>query len=310
MDVKIKHKGLNSKPDFTTKIQRLKFQAENSDSGVILNPKLDVSSPKNKLSRPFYYLRIWLLMSKNAILVMRSQKLLFFIFLLGKFLRFIFFVSFLFFIVTGSKRLVGYDANQVIFFFITFVLVDTIAQFLFREVYRFRPLVVSGDFDLILIKPISPLFRVLLGGMDIIDLATIPPLILAVYYVGRALHPQPIFVFYYLLLVANALLIATSFHIAVLAFGVITLEINNTIMIYRDLTSMGRFPIDIYREPLRSVLTYVVPVGLMMTYPAKALMGVVSLKGVILSFALGLFVFFLSLRFWNFALRKYTSASS
>jgi len=40
------------------------------------------------------------------------------------------------------------------------------AQLLFRDVYRFRPKVVSGDFDLILVKPINPLFRVLLGGAD------------------------------------------------------------------------------------------------------------------------------------------------
>ena len=34
------------------------------------------------------------------------------------------------------------------FFYLSFSLVDTIAQLFFREVYRFRPLIVSGDFDL------------------------------------------------------------------------------------------------------------------------------------------------------------------
>ena len=55
------------------------------------------------------------------------------------------------------------------------MLIDVISQFLFREVYRFRPLVVSGEFDLVLVKPVSSLFRSLAGGADVIDLITIPP---------------------------------------------------------------------------------------------------------------------------------------
>ena len=217
------------------------------------------------IKRVFYYFRIWLMMTKNSFLIVLSQKTVLGIFLIGKILRFVFFVIFLFFIITGSKTLAGYNINQGIFFFVSYMLVDVISQFLYREVYRFRPLVVSGDFDLVLVKPTSSLFRVLAGGADIIDFITIPPLIFAVYFVGRMLAPSITEVFYYLILILNALVIATAFHIIVLSLGIITLEIDHTIMIYRDLTSLGRFPIDIYKEPLRSALLYILPIGVMMT---------------------------------------------
>ena len=113
-----------------------------------------------------------------------------------------------------------------------------------------------------------------------------------------------------MLLVLNGLLIATAFHIAVLALGIITLEIDHTIMIYRDLTNLGRFPIDIYKEPLKGILTYLIPIGIMISLPAKALMGLVSLPGVLWSLGLGVIALFLAIKFWNFALTKYTSASS
>ena len=87
-------------------------------------------------------------------------------------------------------------------------------------------------------------------------------------------------------------------------------ELGYGVMIYRDLTSLGRFPVDIYREPLRGFLTFLVPVGIMMTLPAKALMGLVNLQAVVLSFTLSFVLIFLSLKFWNFALTKYSSASS
>lgn len=262
------------------------------------------------MDRLFYYIKIWLMMSKNSFMAMLAQKKLFVLFLLGKLFRFGFFTAFLFFLVKGADSLAGYSINQTIFFFLTFNVVDISTQFLFREVYRFRGLIITGDLDLVLAKPMNALFRVLMGGADVVDLVTIPPLIAAVYYVGTLLSPTPSQVVFYALLVVNGFLIATAFHIAVLSLGIITLEIDHTIMIYRDLTNLGRLPIDIYRQPLRGVLTYLIPVGVMVTLPAKALMGLVTPTGILLSFVLGLAVVFASLKFWSFALRHYTSASS
>lgn len=249
-------------------------------------------------------------MSKNAFISMLSNRLGASVFLFGKILRFGFFIAFIVFLLKGTNTLAGYNLNQTLFFFLTFNLIDVITQFLYREVYRFRPLVVSGSFDLVLTKPINALFRSLMGGADILDFMTIPPLILAVYFLGRSLNPTSTQVLLYLFLVINGFLIATAFHIAVLSLGIITLEIDHTIMIYRDLTNLGRFPIDIYKEPLKGILTYLIPVGIMVTLPAKALMGTVSFWGVIVSFVLGIVALFVSLRFWNFALTKYSSASS
>ncbi|MCH7730634.1 ABC-2 family transporter protein [Patescibacteria group bacterium] len=256
------------------------------------------------------YLTIWWFMSKNSFLsyIMHRAGLLGLF--AGKILRFAFFFAFIFFLLGGTDTLAGYTFNQTIFFFLTFNLVDTISQFLYREVYRFRPLIVTGNFDLVLVKPVNALFRSLMGGADVIDLITIPPLIAAIVYVGVALDPTVIQTTLFILLVINGLIIATAFHIAVISLGIITLEIDHTIMIYRDLVNMGRLPVDIYRQPLQGALTYLIPVGIMITLPAKALMGLVSPVGVISGIALSGIAFFASLKFWNLALRRYTSASS
>jgi len=249
-------------------------------------------------------------MSKNAFISMLANRLGASVFMFGKLLRFGFFLVFIIFLLKGTNTLAGYNLNQTLFFFLTFNLIDVVTQFLYREVYRFRPLVVSGSFDLVLTKPVNALFRSLMGGADILDFMTIPPLILAIYFLGRSLNPTTVQVLLYLFLLINGLVIATAFHIADLSLGIITLEIDHTIMIYRDLTNLGRFPIDIYREPLKGLLTYLIPVGIMITLPAKALMGLVSPGGIVVSFVLGVVSLFLALRYWNFALTKYSSASS
>ena len=132
-----------------------------------------------------------------------GQKLALSVFLVGKVLRFVFFFGFLYFLLLGNSTLAGYTSNQIIFFFLTFNLIDVITQFLFREVYSFRPMIINGDFDLVLVKPISALFRVLMGGADVVDLITIPPLIFLTIYFGALLHPSVLNTMYYILLLAN-----------------------------------------------------------------------------------------------------------
>jgi ABC-2 type transport system permease protein len=257
-----------------------------------------------------YYSKIWWLLTRDSFSVVLGQRVALLFFLTGKVLRFIFFVGFLYFLILGTKSLAGYTSNQAVFFFLVFNVIDILAQFFFREVYRFRPKVVSGDFDLTLAKPANALFISLMGGADVIDFLTIPPLFIAVIYVASLLNPSVLDTLYFVLLLLNGLLIATAFHIAVLAMGIITLEIDHTIMIYRDLTSFGRFPVDIYKQPLQGILTYLVPVGVMITFPAKALMGLAGPVGIISAFLVGIIAMFAALRFWSYALTKYSSASS
>ena len=265
---------------------------------------------KTLVKRLGFYLKIWWMMSKNAFMMYFNQKSILAIFLAGKIFRFTFFIIFLYFLVSGSKGLAGYNTNQIIFFFLSFNVIDITSQFLFREVYRFRTLVVSGDLDLILTKPINPLFRILFGGADVIDLITIPPVVAATIYMGAKLGPSAVSVFLYILLIINSLLISTAFHILVVSMAIITLEIDHTVMIFRDLSRLGTVPIDVFKQPLRGFITYVVPIGIMLSFPAKAFLGLLDWNSVIVSFVFGITSIFMTLRFWNFAIKKYTSASS
>lgn len=266
---------------------------------------------KNRLYKVLYfYAKIWLLMAKNAMLSWLNKKESVIIFVFGKVVRYLFYFSFLYYLVTKTNGILGFAANQALFFTATYALVDTIGQFLFRSVYTFKQLIVSGDFDLVLLKPINPLFRSLAGGPDLMDLITIPPILLITIYFGSLLNPTLLNTAYYVLLVINALLVSMSIHIFVLSLGVIYLTVDHMIMIFRDFASMGRFPIDIYKQPLKGFLTFIVPVGLMFTIPSKALMGLIGPVGILSSLSFGVFFFLLSLRFWQFALKKYTSASS
>ncbi len=257
------------------------------------------------------HFRVWLKLTGYSFMTMLTTQFSFVLFLIGKILRFTLFFIFLYIVINKTKVLVGYNFTQIAFFVLTYNFIDTGVQLLFREVYRFRPQVVSGNFDLILVKPINPLLRSLAGGADVIDLFMEVPFLLGIIYLAGNLGAISVWnIIIYSLLVVNAFLIATAFHIAVLALGILTTEIDNTIMIYRDLTRMGSVPVDVYQEPLRGFITFVIPIGVMMTFPAKALMGLLSFWAIITSLLIGCLLILISLKFWGYALSRYSSASS
>lgn len=253
-------------------------------------------------------LKIFLLFSKYALKTTFQHPIGSLFFLLGKSVRFGMYFIFIIYLLNSTKLLAGYNITQTIIFFLTFNIVDTTAQLLFREVYRFRPLVVSGELDAVLIKPYHPFMRILVGGIDLLDLFTVfIYIILLVIFILQLPMLTFAHVVTFLILIGNALIIATGFHIIVLSLGILTTEVDHAVMIYRDITRIGAFPIDIYKEPLRSLFTFVLPVGIMASFPVKSLLGLLSVQFIVSSFVISLLFLWFSMFLWDRALKKYQS---
>lgn len=251
--------------------------------------------------------QIFWLFARNSMRTMTQGRVGIAIFTLGKVIRFAFLFFLLYFIFSKTRILKGYTLQQAALFYMVFNLVDTISQILFREVYRFRSLVASGSLDTILLKPYHPFLRILLGGVDVLDIILLIPYILITLFIASGSSPIGINILSFFLLFLNALWIATSFHIIVLAFGILTTEVDHTILIYRDITSLGRFPMSLYQEPIRSIFTFIIPVGIMTSFPAQMLIGTLSWDRFILSFVISSMLFVGAMWLWKFALKRYQS---
>lgn len=229
-------------------------------------------------------------------------------FTLGKFLRFFLFIGFLVLIHSQVNKVGGYSLDQMLIFFLVFNLLDSFGQIFFRGIYWFRNQVISGEFDFRLVKPASPLFQALTRQTDILDV----PLVfvtLGFLLIKMQAFPAVAWVPAGIMIVAS-LIIITAIHIIVAALGVMTTEVDHTIMIYRDISAMARLPVDIYTDSIRALLTFVIPVAVAFTFPAKALLGLLSFPTVIISFGSALVIFYLSLQLWHHAINQYSSASS
>ncbi len=233
-------------------------------------------------------------------------------YLLGKLTRIGFFLFFLFAIFKHTDALAGYSLQEVALFFLTFNIVDILAQLFFRGIYGVRSLIREGDFDYFLIQPTNVLFRVAFHTVDFLDVVTVFPVFAITLYllhqIGWKGHTNRLVLYAFLTL--NGLLIAFAIHIVVASLAVLTQELENTIWIYRDLMTLGRFPADIYDSPMRGILTFLIPVAVMVSFPAKAFLGKLSLPWLAQAFFMSMTSVTFSLLFWRFATRRYTSVSS
>lgn len=265
-----------------------------------------------KLTRITTYYKIWRIFATTALqetFVNRGAHVLFFT---GKAIRFSMSLLFLYLIKQNITTFAGYTASQMIVFFLTYQFVDVFSQVLFRGVYLFSNLIRTGDFDFLLCRPVSPLFCALVGKPDINDaLFLIPTTAVSIYIfstLGISVTLQTFLLYCVLLL--NSLLIALSLHILILVIGILTTQVDGVVWIYRDVSYLGRFPVTMYLQPLRFLLFFIVPIGIMTTIPTQILIGTQPTYSIFISCLVGVTSIVTSTWLWKQALMRYTSASS
>ena len=259
------------------------------------------------------YLRVWLKLTaqqfQSQVANARGAAILF---IFGKLFRLATALLLVYVVVGKAKLIAGYSLNEAIFLLMLFNLTQTISQLFLRGVYMFRQKVVDGTFDFYLLNPLSELFYSLFSFTDPLDIIITTPYIILTFWAwvnaGYAVTIAAILAL--ILIIILSTLIVIAWHIVIIAIGVKYLEVDNTVMLYRDLERMGAFPVAIYGRLGENILTYAFPFALMATIPARLVFGLFS-PWYLLSFALlALLQLKLALWFWHRSLLSYSSASS
>jgi ABC-2 type transport system permease protein len=113
-----------------------------------------------------------------------------------------------------------------------------------------------------------------------------------------------------LALLACAIMVLYSLWILVVAAAFWVVRLDNLSYLFDALFDFSRWPVTVFKGVFRVVFTFVIPLAVMTTYPAQALLGTLEVRTAALSVA-GSIAFALAARWvWLRAIRRYTSASS
>lgn len=170
----------------------------------------------------------------------------------------------------------------------------------------------TGNLDFLLLKPVNSQFMI---SSRFIDLGALTNVMLGFVLVGYswfhlayALTATNICV--YLLLILNGMAIYYAIMFMLMTISFWTIRGEGMIDVYFQSTNFARQPAEIYRGVLKLILTFVVPMLVIVNFPVKAIIRSLSGWLVLYGLAAGLLLLYASHKFWGFAVKNYRSASS
>ena len=170
----------------------------------------------------------------------------------------------------------------------------------------------QGTLDFTLLKPADAQFLVSTAKFEpwkVIDAAAAAAIFAYAFArLGRA--PAPSDLALSLGLLAAATLVLYSFWILVISAAFWVVRLDNLAYLFNSLFDFARWPVTIFKGVWRIVFTVIVPLALMTTYPALAMLGALGADTFAL-IVLGSVTFAaLARAIWRRAIAHYTSASS
>ena len=169
----------------------------------------------------------------------------------------------------------------------------------------------TGTFDYTLLRPISKQYYISFRQWSLWQFlhifVSIGVIIFAMRQIGIGFH------FFTILLFIVSLIISVGLYYSILLF------VNSVAFWYRgtylswivgDIMQTGRYPIEIYPGRLRLFLTWVFPIGFIVSVPAQVITQKAQPLMLVMGFGLMVIMFSIATVFFRISLRKYSGASS
>lgn len=207
----------------------------------------------------------------------------------------------------------GWGLGQMLVLLGVFYVVQGAVEVVLQPSFqRFMEHVRLGTLDFILLKPMSSQFAVSFRHFQLVQVFQVG-LGVAVAAVGVARLTGDLTVaegaaFAVTLACGLVLTYSLLLFLSTLSFWFVRVE--NLLELYWAFIDAARFPIDIYPVWLRLTMSTVVPVGLAVTVPAKAITGLLDAPTFALIVAATLVAVVVTRAFWHRGLRAYTGASA
>ncbi len=169
-----------------------------------------------------------------------------------------------------------------------------------------------GTLDFVLLKPADAQF--LVSTARFMPWRVVSLLASGLVF-GYAFHelgtlPEPRAVLTSLAVLASGVLVLYSIWILVIAVAFRAVRVDNLRYLFEAVFDAARWPASVFKGAVSFFFTFVIPLALMTTYPAQALLGTLSVERFVGSFAGALVFAAVARAIWSRSIATYTSAST
>jgi ABC-2 type transport system permease protein len=224
-----------------------------------------------------------------------------------------FYILIILVIYSNAKLVAGWNRGEAFVLASVVFLISAFCGAFFFSLYEVPNQVRLGTLDFVITRPVDSQFWVSLRRFNFDRLGSLVAAIGMLTY-GLATsglpHPGPGQWLAFAAAVVGAIGLYYSFIFLLMTMAIYFVRVDNLWVLGETTLEMARFPIDIYKPGLQTLLTFVLPLALLSTIPSRQL--VIGADWRMIVFTLGYAAAALAATrwFWNFSLRRYTSASS
>ena len=261
------------------------------------------------------YFEIYSIMLRNSLIREMSFKANFLLWLLVEVLWFCGQIVFFSIIFGNVDRIGDWSKWEVVLLVGTHQIVAQLFQaFFFMNVSNIPELVRTGKLDALLLLPVDSQFAVSTKqfGLDSIINAVLGATIVVVSLAQLHLVPGVIAVLLYLVALVFGVAIHYSIMLSLAAVSFWIVRAQGLVYGYFNFLQIARYPDVIFPRAFRFIFGWIIPVIIVANIPSRLLIKPLENPFSLMSHLCiaGAVAVLLSRIFWNFALRRYSSASS
>ncbi len=168
----------------------------------------------------------------------------------------------------------------------------------------------KGTLDFVLLKPADAQFLVSTSRFAMFRVFSLFGAIIVFVVAFRRLGtvPSVLGVSTSLLLLLTATMVLYSLWILIISAAFFVVKVDNITYLFGAIFDAARWPVSVFSGAIRLVFTFIIPLAVMTTFPAEAMLDRLAASTVV-SVVIGTLVFAVAARFtWSRAIRHYTSA--
>ncbi len=261
------------------------------------------------------YFRLFKTLIKFGFIRATAYPPSFFAAIIGKVLRIGLTLVFFQAIYLYTSILAGWNYSEILVLAASYFSIEAIVLVTFHRnlIYWFPQRLRDGTFDGLLTKPISPLFYTSFKVIDAFDItaSSISVALLWWYIFSEQIIVPSLFeVGLFLFLSAIAVIFVFSLLLIVASTAFWTIAATGAGRLFESVFRAARFPGDIFKGPAKIALLYILPIGLIISVPTDILRGKFIWPHISYLIIFTAILSLAAFRFWNYALRRYSSASS
>jgi len=261
------------------------------------------------------YFRIWQINARASLMQRMAFRANFLLIFVGVMMQLVISLLFLKIVFSFVNNIAGWNFSQALVVVASYMLIEGLNWALFAELVGIPLSIKQGFLDNLITKPMSTQFLISVWRADPEDWGRVitAGLILIFIIPGLGLGYADLLIngVFYLVMLLCAFAITYSITLMIKTLSIWFTDSSALWMLVNQTIRVSQYPTDIFfHRAVRIIFSTVIPLTFMATAPAKIFLHGFNFWLLISALGLGAAFLFGSRKFWLFALKHYSSASS